>query len=114
MTHVEQTVERHLEADDRMTRAAIAAVMATPEGRTIFRWFEDASGVWSTAPGEERDRAAWIGRRALGLFVLDAFRDAAFEPCLQAERERRDIAARRTAELDQAWHLDNPNTQHKD
>ena len=115
MTNAERVRATHAEADERMRRNALAAILETPEGRTLYRWIEDASGVWdSNVPADEQERTAWIGKRAFGVFLLRSFRDCNLDAVLRAERERGDIAASRTAELDQAWHLDNPNPQHKD
>ena len=115
MTNVERVIENHAAADERMRRAAVAAVLATPEGRTLYRWLEDASGVWDAdVPADEQSRTAWIGKRALGVFLLSAMRDCDLEDCLRAERERADIAMARNAELEQARRDDlppNPNPQ---
>ena len=113
MTNVERVHARHADADERMRRQAVAAVLATPEGRVIYRWIEDASGVWDAGvPADEQERAAWIGKRALGVFLLSSMRDCSLDECLQAERERADINTTRAAELDQARHNDlTPNPQ---
>lgn len=115
MTNVERVMKNHADADERMRRQAVEAILATPEGRVLYRWIEDASGVWDTdVPADEQERTAWIGKRALGVFLLSSMRDVALEDCLRAERERADVAATRNAELDKARHDDlstNPNPQ---
>lgn len=106
MTHAEQVAQRHAEADERMTRSALQFALQASGGRQLYRWIEDASGVWDAPPLDERERAAWIGKRALGLFLLRSMREVDLDACLKAERERRDIEVARAAELDDARRLD--------
>ena len=106
MTHAEEMAARYEAADERATRAAIAFALQASGGRQLYRWIEDASGVWEAPPSDERERAAWIGKRALGLFLLRAMREVDLDACLKAERERRDIEAKRDADMADARRLD--------
>lgn len=106
MTHAEEMAARYEAADERATRSAIAFALQASGGRQLYRWIEDASGVWEAPPSDERERAAWIGKRALGLFLLRSMREVDLDACLKAERERRDIEAKRDADMADARRLD--------
>jgi len=110
MTHVEQTARAQNAAREERTLDALRSILATPAGRTLHNFVEDSAAVWSDAPAAEADRAAWIGRRALGLFLLRAFREADHEACLMAERERRAMEAREADEIAEARRLDEQET----
>lgn len=106
MTHYREARERIQREDREQLRTDLGALMLTPQGRRVFSWLKAISGVFIEAPAEEPGRTAWIGHRALGLFILKAFQDAAPNQCHVADQELASKEALDQASLDEAARLD--------
>lgn len=76
-----------MEPDEMET--AMAAVLATSEGRILYSYIVGMSGIFAPAPATEPERTAFIGHRAFGLQLVKAFRRADPDACALAEKEYR-------------------------
>lgn len=104
MSHLSVLASRIEQRDNDALLHALASVLATPEGREIYRWILVNSHVFAPAPEDKAER--WLGWRDLGLYLLETMRAANLSGCQLAESEAVDIAASRLAEIDQAAHDD--------
>lgn len=111
MTREAEIRAKHGRDDAEAIVRDIRMVMSTPEGRRVYEWLRSLSGVFDAAPATEPERTAWIGHRALGLAIVQAFRDAAPEPCHQAEMDRLAVIEARRDEIEQAMRADKAATE---
>lgn len=104
MSHLSVLASRIEQRDNDALLHALASVLATPEGREIYRWILVNSHVFAPAPEDGAER--WLGWRSLGLYLLDTMRRANLQACHLAEAEGANDDAGVYAELEEARRAD--------
>lgn len=106
MTNREQAIARASQKNLAKQKADLLEVLSTPAGRRVYALLVEASGLYGTPPATEPERTEWMGRRAFGLEIRNAFRGASPQWCFDGEQEMAairandDEAIRRAAEKD--------------
>jgi len=87
MSHFDEAVKVTIAANERQRKADLLEVLSTPAGRRVYAMLVENSGLYGAPPADEPDRSEWMGRRAFGLEIRKAFRDASPKLCFDAEQE---------------------------
>lgn len=87
MTTSAQVIANTILKNRAQQKADLLEVLSTPAGRRVYAMLVENSGLYGAPPAEEPARSEWMGRRAFGLEIRKAFRDASPKLCFDAEQE---------------------------